>query len=121
MPAIERVMQDGRYWYPVGSAARRLATTATKIRALMGAGVLEWCQKGNSRILLVSVESLEAYRLSPANPRAGALSAALRSPDPLARRSADLPKLGDRDREVEEARRSDIFTRTWEPGTGREK
>lgn len=112
MSGIDRVLQDGRYWYPVGSAARRLRTSATKVRELMGNGTLDWCQKGRSRVMMASVESVEAYLLSEANPNRAAIARSLRSPNPLARRPNDPPKLGDRE---EDSHRSDIFVRTWDP------
>ena len=119
MPGIERVLQEGRYWYPVGSAARRLQTTASKVRELMGSGVLEWCQKGKSRTLLVSVDSTEAYRLAAPEPKRKAISKSLRSPDPLKRASADIPKLGDRSDDT--VRTHSVFTPTWDPRSGREE
>ena len=67
MAGIERIFQDGQHWYPVGSAARRLRTTATKIRELMGIGTLDWCQKHRSVVLLVSAKSVEAYLQLPEN------------------------------------------------------
>lgn len=65
--------------------------------------------------MMVSVESTDAYRISDQNPKREAIRSALRSPDPLARQATDLPKLGARDLEAEEAQRSDIFVRTWDP------
>lgn len=115
MASIERVWQDGQQWYPVGSAARLLGTTAPKVRELMGDGTLEWCQKGRSQIMMVSVASTEAYRTSAANPKRSKARSLNLSPDALARGANNLPKLGDRDRQKEEARRSDIFVRTWDP------
>lgn len=115
MAKIERVLQDGRYWYPVSTAARLLRTNAAKVRQLMGDGTLEWCQKGRSRIMMVSTESTDAYRLSEKNPNRDTIKASLRSPDPLHRGGGALPKLADRDMEAEERRRSDVFVRTWDP------
>jgi len=112
MPKIERVFQEGTYWYPVPSAARLLGTNATKIRQLMGNGTLEWSMKSRGSLMLVSATSVEAYRASDANPKRGAIHPSLRSQDPL---RSGLPKMGDRDLEAEERRRSDIFVRTWDP------
>lgn len=122
MKVPERILQDDRWWHPVPAAARRLRTNPNKIRALMGDGTLEWCQKGNTRTLMVSVESVEAYRTSKANPKAvkpGNSSA--RSPDPLARRAGDLPKMGDRDPSQQIGSGWGVFAPTWDPRSGREK
>lgn len=119
MAGIERVLQEGRYWYPVGSAARRLQTTANKVRELMGADVLEWCQKGKSRTLLVSMDSVEAYLRALPEPKRKAISKSLRSPDPLKPTSSAIPKLGDRSDDT--VRTYSVFTPTWDPRSGREE
>jgi len=85
----------------------------------MGSGVLEWGQKGKSRTLLVSVDSTEAYRLAAPEPKRKAISKSLRSPDPLKRASADIPKLGDRSNDT--VRTHSVFTPTWDPRSGREE
>lgn len=118
MAGINRVSQDGKLWYPVSFAARQLHTSTPKVRELMGRGTLEWCQKGRSKILLVSVESLERYRRSDENPHNGKINRALRSPDPLARRPGDLPKLGDRRKPQPGG--FGVFVPTWDPRSGRE-
>jgi hypothetical protein len=110
MSPVDQVLQNGRYWYPVAFAARRLRTSAKRIRELMGNGTLDWCQKGRSRIMIASVESVEAYLSSEKNPKRASISPSLRSPDPLARRANDIPKLGNR--KDGDTNRSNIFLKS---------
>ena len=118
MPISKRVNQDGKLWYSTSFAARQLHTSVPRVRELMGRGTLEWCQKRRSKALLVSVESVELYRRSEDNPHKGKVNRTLRSPDPLARQTGDLPKLGDR-REPPLGGFG-VFAPTWDPRSGRE-
>ena len=117
MAGIKIVRHGDRRWYPVGSAALRLSTSTAKVKALMGDGTLEWCQKGNSRTLLVSLDDVETFRNASGDALREKSLIRSRSPDALRRRPSDLPKLGEND--GANAGRSDVFLKTWDPTTGR--
>lgn len=59
--AIKKIMHEGKVYYSVPDAARYLGTTATKIRQIMIAK-LEWTQARVNGKLIVSADSLLAYK-----------------------------------------------------------
>lgn len=61
-PAVGKVIHKGRAYYPVNVAARLLGTTASKVRELMARGDLEWTQLRTNGRLMVTAESLVAYK-----------------------------------------------------------
>ena len=61
MPANDKVVHKGKVYYSVGATARLLATSATRVRQMMGRGDLEWTQLRVNGRILVPAESIVAY------------------------------------------------------------
>lgn len=62
---IKKIMHEGKVYYSVQDAARYLGTTKTKIRERLGSGELTLGQANVNGKLLVSAESLVAYKYHP--------------------------------------------------------
>jgi hypothetical protein len=59
----DRYEIDGRFWIPVGRAARLIGTNAAGLKKLMADGTLDWTQsRANSRILVVDEEAVLRLR-----------------------------------------------------------
>jgi len=58
----KKILHDGKVFYTVPDAARYLGTNATKVRQLIGAGEMEMDQIRTNGKLLVTAESLVAYK-----------------------------------------------------------
>ncbi len=62
MPKYDKVIHNEKAYYSVGATARMLSTTATKIREIMGRGELEWTQLRVNGRIVISAESIVAYK-----------------------------------------------------------
>lgn len=58
----QKILHNGKVFYTIPDAARYLGTSATKIRQLIGAGEIEMDQIKTNGKLLVTAESLVAYK-----------------------------------------------------------
>lgn len=61
-PARDKIIHNGKAYYPVGAAARLLSTSAGKIRELMGKGELEWTQLRVNGRIVIPAESIVTYK-----------------------------------------------------------
>lgn len=66
---IKKILHEGKVYYSVPDAARYLGTTATKVRQIMIAK-LDWTQARVGGKLIVSAESLVAYKNEISKPEA---------------------------------------------------
>ena len=62
MPPNDKVVHKGKVYYSVGATARMLSTTATKVRELMGRGDLDWTQLRLNGRIVITAESIVAYK-----------------------------------------------------------
>jgi hypothetical protein len=61
----KKILHEGKVYYTVPDAARYLGTNATKMRQILGKGHVDWTQIRANGKILVTAESLVAFKYRP--------------------------------------------------------